>query len=114
MQQTLMYAAMGAIGVGTIFSTFPLWKSATLSPDSIERRVWWTGCAAAVVLLFFSQLPEWRSGLFVSIMTAVALFFVAGLWTNFIKINGRVYGAFSHNRPDRPPALAELDDDEDE
>jgi hypothetical protein len=44
----------------------------------------------------------------------VALFFVAGLWTNFIKINGRVYGAFSHNRPDRPPALAELDDDEDD
>ncbi len=113
MQQTLTYAAMGAIGVGTIFSTFPLWKSATLSPDSIERRVWWTGCAAAVVLLFFSQLPDWKSGLFVSIMTAVALFFVAGLWTNFIKINGRVYGAFSHGRPDRPPALAPaVDEDE--
>ncbi|WP_163696969.1 hypothetical protein [Mycolicibacterium sarraceniae] len=114
MQQTLAYAAIGALGVGAIFSSFPLWKSATLSPDSVERRVWWTCCAATAVLLFFSQLPDWRSGLFVSIMTAVALFFVAGFWTNFVKINGRVYGAFSQGRPDRPPALAQSDGDEDD
>ena len=104
---------MGALGAAAIFSSFPLWKSATLSPDSIERRVWWSCCAAATVLMFFSQLPDWRSGLFVSIMAAVALFFVAGFWTNFIKINGRVYGAFTYNRPDRPPALAQADDEED-
>jgi hypothetical protein len=103
---------MGALGAVAIFSSFPLWKSATLSPDSIERRVWWTGCAAAAVLMFVAQLPDWKSGLFVSIMTAVALFFVAGLWTNFIKINGRVYGAFNHNRPDRQPALAPAEDEE--
>lgn len=112
MQQILGYSAIAALVVGVIFSSFPPWKSATLSPDSIERRVWWTCSAVATVLLFFAQLPDWRSGLFVSIMTAVAVFFIAGLWTNFIKINGRVYGAFSHNRPDRPPALQSDEDDE--
>jgi hypothetical protein len=53
--------------------------------------------------------------MFMSIMTAVVLLFVAGLWTNFIKINGRVCGAFTQGRPDRPPALAPIEDtDEDD
>jgi len=36
------------------------------------------------------------------------MFFVAGFWTNFVKINARVYSAFHLNRrPDRPPALGD-------
>ena len=114
MQHFFIYTALAALAAAAIFSSFPLWKSATLSPDAIERRVWWTCCAVAAVSLFFSQLPDWKSGLFMSIMTAVALFFVAGLWTNFVKINGRVYGAFTHGRPARPPALAALDDEDED
>ncbi len=113
MQQLFGWIALVALAAGTTLSMFPLWKSATLSPDSIKRRVWWTGCAVTSISLFLSQLPYWQGGLFAAIMTAVALFFVAGFWTNFIKINGRVYGAFSHNRPDRPPALAQVDEDQD-
>jgi hypothetical protein len=106
------YVALAALGFAAIFSSFPLWKSATLSPDSIQRRVWWTACAVAAASLFLSQLPDWSSGLFMAIMLGIALFFVAGFWTNFIKINGRVYSAFQSNRPDRPPALEDRADDE--
>ncbi|MCX2934961.1 hypothetical protein ORI20_32385 [Mycobacterium sp. CVI_P3] len=108
MQEIFGYSALVALAAAAIFSNFPLWKSATLSPDSIERRVWWTCCAAATVLMFLSQLPDWKSGLFVSIMAALTLVIIAGFWTNFLKINGRVYAAFHRNRrPDRPPALDE-------
>ncbi len=106
MQHLFGWTALIALAAGTLLSMFPLWKSAKLSPDSIQRRVWWTGCAVTTVSLFCSQLPYWQGGLFVAVMTVLVLFAVAGFWTNFIKINGRVYGAFSHNRPDRPPALA--------
>jgi len=108
MQHLFGWLAIVALAGGTVLSMFPLWKSATLSPDSIQRRVWWTGCLITTVSLFISQWPYWAGGLFVSIMVALALFFVAGFWTNFIKINGRIYSAFHLNRrPDRPPALSE-------
>ena len=107
MQQAIGYTAVAALACGTLLSSFPLWKSATLSPDSIERRVWWTGCAIAIPLMFLSQLPNWHGGLFVAIMASVTLVGIAFFWTNRIKINGRIYAAFSLNRrPDRPPALA--------
>ena len=109
MQEIFGYSALAALGAAAIFSSFPLWRSATLSPDSIQRRVWWTCCAIATVSALLWQLPNWGQGLFSSIMLAVALFFVAGRWTNFIKIHGRVYGASS--RPDRPPVLASADDE---
>ncbi|MCX2934780.1 hypothetical protein ORI20_31430 [Mycobacterium sp. CVI_P3] len=106
MQHVFGWTALIAFAAGTILSMFPLWKSATLSPDSIKRRVWWTGCAIVTVSLFWSQLPYWQGGLFVSVMTALGLFAVAGFWANFIKINRRIYGAFAYDRPDRPPTLA--------
>lgn len=112
MQHVFGWIALVALAAGTVLSMFPLWKSATLSPDSIRRRVWWTGCAVATVSLFCSQLPYWQGGLFAAVMTGLALVAVAGFWTNFIKINGRVYGAFSQDRPDRPPALASADPDD--
>ncbi|MCX2934957.1 hypothetical protein ORI20_32365 [Mycobacterium sp. CVI_P3] len=113
MQEIFGYSALVALAAAAIFSNFPLWKSATLSPDSIERRVWWTCCAVATASVFLSQTPQWGRALFASIMLALALVAVAGRWTNFIKIKGRVYGASSNGRPDRPPALAR-DDDRDE
>jgi hypothetical protein len=107
-QQVFGYTAIGALGAAAIFSSFPLWKSTTLSPDSIERRVWWTCCGAATVSMFLLSWPEWGRGLFASIMTALALVAIAGRWTTFIKIRGRIYSASP--RPDRPPALAADDE----
>ncbi|EHB55910.1 hypothetical protein MycrhDRAFT_3104 [Mycolicibacterium rhodesiae JS60] len=109
LQEIFGYSAMAALGAAAVFSSFPLWRSATLSPDSIKRRVWWTCCAIATVSVFLMQWPDWGRGLFASILLALALVAVAGRWTTFIKINGRVYGASS--RPDRPPALAPVDDE---
>ncbi|WP_445167171.1 hypothetical protein ACTXG7_25685 [Mycolicibacterium sp. Dal123E01] len=112
MQHAFSYTGLAAIIAGGILSMFPLWKSATLSPDSIERRVYWTGCAVGTPLLFLSQLPAWPQGLFFAIGTAVALLAIAFQWTNHIKINGRIYSVFNNNRrPDRPPALAPVDDE---
>lgn len=107
MQEIFRYLTLGALGCAAILSGFPLWKSATLSPDSIKRRVWWTCCLVAVGSLFLSQWPAWGRGFFGSIMLALALIAVAGRWTTFIKINGRIYSASS--RPDRPPALENPD-----
>ncbi|BBY63276.1 hypothetical protein [Mycolicibacterium helvum] len=107
MAHTLGYAGLAAIVAGGILSMFPLWRSATLSPDSIERRVYWTGCAIGITLLFCSQIPNWGQGVFFALGTAVAVLAIAFQWTNHIKINGRIYSAFNNNRrPDRPPAPA--------
>ena len=97
-----------SLAVGGLCSMFPLWKSATLSPDSIQRRTYWAGSAATVVLLFLAFLPDWQLAMFVSIFMGLALFTVAGMWTNHVKIRGRIYaGLPSNRRPDRPPALAQ-------
>lgn len=109
MQAVFGYSALAALAAAAVFSSFPLWKSATLSPDSIERRAWWTCCAVATVLVLLSQLPAWGRGLALSVVTAVVLVIIAGRWTTFIKINGRIYSASI--RPDRPPALAPVDDE---
>ncbi len=96
-----------SLALGTVLSLSPLWKSATLSPDSIQRRMFWTGSALAVVLFFLASLPNWPSGLFVSVATAVAIVAIAFKSTNHIKINGRIYAMPPSKRaPDRPPALA--------
>ncbi|MBB3605131.1 hypothetical protein FHT40_004815 [Mycolicibacterium sp. BK556] len=108
-QEIFGFSAIAALAAAAIFSSFPLWKSATVSPDAIQRRVWWTCCAIAAVSVLLWQLPNWGQGLFAAILLAVALFFVAGRWTTFIKINGRVFSASP--RPDRPPALAPADDE---
>ena len=97
-----------SLAVGGLCSMFPLWKSATLSPDSIERRTYWTGSAATVVLLFLAFLPDWQMAMFVSIFMGLALFSIAGMRTNHVKIRGRIYaGLASNRRPDRPPALGQ-------
>jgi hypothetical protein len=111
---TLMFkAAMVLIALGAILGSFPLWKSATLSPDSIERRTYWIACTIAVVLIFLAELPHWATALFASIAVGITLVCIAGMWTSHVKINGRIYAGLASNRgPDRPPALAEQDDSE--
>lgn len=113
MEHFFGYLALAALCAAAVFSSFPLWRSATLSPDAIQRRVWWTCCAVATVSLFLSQVPEWGRAFFVSVMAGMTLVAIAGFRTNFLKINGRIYAAFHLNRrPDRPPALHAGDESE--
>lgn len=103
----LRWLALSGLVLGTVLSWFPLWKSATLSPDSIRRRVYWIGCGVAVLAMFLSAVPDWPSAVFASGATALALVVLAWRWTNHLKINGRVWAASAADRrPDRPPALA--------
>ncbi|CAJ1509010.1 hypothetical protein [[Mycobacterium] burgundiense] len=102
----LGYLGIAALVLGGVLSTFPLWKSATLSPDSIERRVYWTSTTLAILLFFLSALPNWRAGLFVSVAAASVVVAVALRWTNHVKVGGRIYGTRRNRGADRPPALA--------
>ncbi|CAN5859671.1 hypothetical protein BH09ACT7_BH09ACT7_19710 [soil metagenome] len=100
------WIGLAIIAFGMVGSMFPLWKSATLSPDSIRRRVYWTGCVVGVPLLFVGQLPDWRSATFLAVGICLGVVVIAFNWTSHIKIGGRIYAAFTSSRaPDRPPAL---------
>jgi hypothetical protein len=101
------WAVPALLFLGLVGGWFPLWKSARLSPDSIQRRVYWTCTAAAAVLCLLAELPDWRAALFVSIGVTLALFAVALNWTSHVKIGGRIYAMFPNlRRPDRRPALS--------
>lgn len=103
-----VWVAIAVLALGAVGGSTPLWKSSTLSPDSIQRRVYWSCSALVVVLGFVSQVPYWQGGMFVGGGSALALTCIAFYWTNHIKIGGRVYAAFPHlRRPDRPPALSD-------
>ncbi|WP_197382896.1 hypothetical protein [Mycolicibacterium mengxianglii] len=101
----LFWAGVAMIVLATLGGWFPVWKSAELSPDSIKRRVYWVASAVASVMFFLSQLPDWRSGLFLGVGSAIALVVIAFNWTGHVKIRGRVFGAFLNPPPDRPPVL---------
>jgi len=104
--ELLINTGLFAIVSAVVFGSFPIWKSRTLSPDSIQRRVWWTCCAIASVAIALSQLPDWGRALFGFVCTILGMASIALMWTNFIKIDERVYTVFQGNRrPDRPPAL---------
>jgi hypothetical protein len=106
----LVWLAFAAVGLGLLGSTRAPWKSRTLSPDSIERRFYWTGCTVGCVLLFLSQLPNWSRGLFGAVASGLALIAIAFLRSNHLKVGGRTYAAFGFlRRPDRPPALGSDD-----
>ena len=104
--------AMVCFGIALIGGIFPLWRSATLSPDSIRRRTYWTAYGLSLVLMFIAALPDWRGGIFLT--TAIGLCLVANALhrTNHFKIRGRIYAASPNLRtPDRPPALSRHSDD---
>lgn len=103
----LFYTGLGpAIVLGGLFGMFPLWKSHTLSPASIQRRFYWTGAISGPLLMFVSQLPDWRSGLIVACASLFVLILVAYRFTSHIKLGGRIYEFMRHpGRADPPPAL---------
>ncbi len=86
----LFYAGLTAIVLAAVAGMFPLWKSRRLSPASIERRTYWTGCIVGSLLVFVSQLPDWRSGLI--IMLAIVFVMVGTAWrfTSHVKIGDRI------------------------
>ena len=107
----LLYAGLAAMVFGGLFGMFPLWKSRTLSPASIARRCYWTGCIGGPLLMFTSQLPDWRSGLFVALASLFVVVVAAYRFTSHLKVGGRVYEFMRDpRRPDPPPALAHTDD----
>ncbi len=107
------WAAMVCLGTGALGGMFAPWKSGTLSPDSIQRRFYWTGCGLAVVLLFVGQLPNWRTATGIALVVGICVVAVALRFTSHVKIRGRIYAAWPDLRkPDRPPALTR-DSDED-
>ena len=104
--KSLFYAGLALIAFGGFGSVFPLWKSRRLSPAAIRRRVFWTGTVGGCLLMFVAVLPDWRSGLFVSLVILFALAIAAFRFTSHIKIGDRIYAFRHHNRqPDPPPAL---------
>jgi len=108
---TLAMVGLAIAAAGGVLSMFPLWKSATLSPDSIERRTYWTGLIVGLVLMFIACIPDWTLAVISVLVIGVAFVSVALRWTNHFKVNGRVYAMNSSNgKPDRPPALAKTDD----
>jgi hypothetical protein len=107
-----MWVGFVLIGLGVVGGWFPVWKSAMLSPESIQRRVFWVGSALGLLALFLSLLPDLSAALFGSSAMALGIIGVAFTWTGHIKIAGRIYAALPSNRePDNPPALSYNDRD---
>ncbi|OBB10966.1 hypothetical protein A5662_08185 [Mycobacteriaceae bacterium 1482268.1] len=103
--------ALGYIGLALIvlggIGGMLLWKSRRLSTASIQRRIYWTCCITASALLFASQIPDWRSGLFAALAVACVLVLIAYRFTSHIKLGGRIYEYMRDPRmPDPPPARA--------
>lgn len=110
MSDVLMWVGFALLGIGTVGGWFPAWKSARLSPQSIQRRTYWTGCVLAVPMLFLSLLPDLTAALFGGVGMALGMIAIAFRWTGHIKIGNRIYAASPSLRvPDRPPALSASD-----
>jgi len=108
---TLAQVGLALMLAGGIGSCFPLWKSTTLSPDSIERRTYWTGMGTGLTLCFAACAPDWRLAVFSTLILGIGAVVIAFFKSNHIKINGRIYAADASKRePDRPPALAKNDE----
>src|ERR1700748_2584996 len=108
----LLACAAACFGIGLAGSVFPVVKSRTLSPASLQRRSYWIGCALALILLFLASLDRWPSNLFLIFVCAAAVVAIAFFRTSHIKINGRILAAYSVlRRPDPPPALRQGRDD---
>src|SRR5512139_879738 len=102
----LFYAGLAFVALGTVASLFPLWKSRRLSPASIQRRSYWTGCVVGSLLVFGSQLPDWRSAFIITVAIVFVMVLTAWRFTSHLKIGGRIYAASAyHRKPDLPPAL---------
>lgn len=109
--RVLGYTGLALIVVGFLGGMVPFWKSRARSPASIRRRVFWTGSVAGVALLSVSQLPDWRSSVFIVVAAALVLVLTAYRFTSHIKLGRRVYEYMRDpEAPDPPPALARADE----
>ena len=92
--------------LGVVGGMFPLWKSATLSPASIQRRVYWTGCFIGVALMFLSQVPQFRIAILIGLAMTFGVVAIAFGNTSHIKVGGKIFAAYrTLRKPDPPPAL---------
>ncbi len=96
------------LAIGYLGSEFALWKSATLSPESIKRRCYWAGVSGFLVCMLLSQIPDWKDGLLAVGLFGLRFLSLAFFRSSHIKIGDTIYAARpSYRRPDRPPALAD-------
>jgi hypothetical protein len=108
MDSVFFWFAMTMMGLAVVTGWFPLWKSTRLSPDSIQRRSYWTCTALCVLGLFLSQVPDWKAAAVLSLGIAFGMTAVALRWTRHVIVRGRIYAVHSDQRgPDRPPVLSE-------
>jgi hypothetical protein len=112
-QLTAQEVSVTLTGVGLALAVtsafFPLWRSRSLSPDVIMRRLFWTGTVVTMVFSFLAIWPDWKVGLFASLSLGLFLLVAAVRYTSHLRFRGRIYG-HPHNRgPDRPPSRAPKD-----
>ena len=108
----IILCAAASFVVGIAGSVFPILKSRKLSPASIQRRFYWTGCSSALALLFLAGLDRWPSNLFLIFVCGTVVIAIAFFRTSHIKIDGRIWAAYSVlRRPDPPPAAQQHHDE---
>jgi len=111
-ETAIILCAAASFVVGIVGSVFPILKSRELSTASIQRRFYWTGCVSALALLFLAGLDRWRSNLFLILICGTVVIAIAFFRTSHIKINGRIWAAYSVlRRPDTPPAVQQHHDE---
>ncbi|CAN3126887.1 hypothetical protein ACNUDN_03230 [Mycobacterium sp. smrl_JER01] len=104
---TASWLLLGAGALALLLgAAVPGWDTAQLPKRAVKRRIYWTGTAVGVVLLFLGGLPDVQS----SVASAAAAVILMTGWAYFrtphIKIGGRIRAAYGpHREPDPPPAV---------
>lgn len=101
----LVLVAAGALALA-LGAAIPGRASATVSKRAAKRRIYWTGTAVGVILLFLGGLPDLQSSI---AFVAAATILMTG-WAYFrtphLKIGDRIYAAYEpHRAPDPPPGV---------
>ncbi len=102
---TLSWVLLGAGVVALVLgAAVPGRDTPTAPKRAVKRRIYWTGTAAGVVLLFLSGLPDVQSAVAAAAAAAILMTGMAYFRTPHIKIGGTIYSAYEpHRRPDPPP-----------
>lgn len=83
----------------------PGWDTATLSRRSVKRRMYWTGTAVGMVLLFLGALPDLQSAVAFVAAAAILMTGWAYFRTSNIKLGGRIRSADAAQREPDPPSV---------